>query len=872
MKKRIISVLFALAVIALPVTAFISGHTLDRSLRGVKEELRGDYRQLQAAQAQMSKLIEGQHSKMLDMLKEGNELAMSLYLQKKDYTFDLSYVLKQVDDQYNDFTKDRRPFDKIVRNMDVEIGRYARLLEALRRLPPELTDLNVVPDSLSYQNDSLEVLIKQAGTSLQNEVIAMAMSDSARVHYVLSEAGQLDRDTCIFYASELLKMYAAGRERTIVDSTHYQEAYIRLKESYDYAAIRYEMLQDEIFKDGQTRWSRILANPKVYWRRVQASAKAQYAKNPKPDEFGNFDSKGEKTIQVVMVMMLIVMLLFSWLIGSAVFWLLCKIIKPLGRIIPREHRPSYALLLGIALYFFLFGAEWNNAENAFVQLALRQFATLFWLLAIIIVALMIRMKPERLKYGIRMYVPTFFMALTVIACRVTFLPNAILNYFFPPILILLSIWQLVSCLLNSGKAHGFDRFYCWISFGVTLAATITAICGYIFLALMVLVWWYFQLAAVLTISTVAYLAKLYKDKRMTPRVRAYKSHMQAATGVNQEALTFRITWFYDLLSQFAIPLLGLLSIPLCIKLSLDVFDFEDLFQNFYYSSFIQLYDNDGEATLRASISSLVILAGLFFLFKYLNKVFHALWQEGRYAAFTRKYKRSMVRSNEINLSLGNSLITVIVWFLYIVAFVQMLHIPMGSLSLVAGGLSAGVGLALKDIINNFIYGIQLMSGRLRVGDWIECDGVRGQVNDISYQSTQVETINGTYVSFLNATLFSKSFVNLTKGNSYEMLKLTVGVAYGTDVQKVREALEKAMEVMKTKDSYGRDVVEPKHGIYVRVNAFADSAVEIVVKQYVLAAEHIPYSEKAREVIYNALNENGITIPFPQRDIHIYSSK
>ena len=187
-------------------------------------------------------------------------------------------------------------------------------------------------------------------------------------------------------------------------------------------------------------------------------------------------------------MMLIVMLLFSWLIGSAVFWLLCKIIKPLGRIIPREHRPSYALLLGIALYFFLFGAEWNNAENAFVQLALRQFATLFWLLAIIIVALMIRMKPERLKYGIRMYVPTFFMALTVITCRVTFLPNAILNYFFPPILILLSIWQLVSCLRNSGKAQGFDRFYCWISFGVTLAATITAICGYVFLALMVLGW------------------------------------------------------------------------------------------------------------------------------------------------------------------------------------------------------------------------------------------------------------------------------------------------------------------------------------------------------------------------------------------------
>ena len=161
-----------------------------------------------------------------------------------------------------------------------------------------------------------------------------------------------------------------------------------------------------------------------------------------------------------------------------------------------------------------------------------------------------------------------------------------------------------------------------------------------------------------------------------------------------------------------------------------------------------------------------------------------------------------------------------------------------------------------------------MSGRLRVGDWIECEGVRGQVTDINYQSTQVETEDATTVSFLNATLFGKSFTNLTRGNSYQFLKILVGVAYGTDVQKVREVLENAMEVMKTKDKYGRDVVDPRFGIYIRFGEFSDSAVEIAVKQFVLAPEHIVYRDKAKEVIYNALKENGITIPFPQRDVHI----
>ena len=277
---------------------------------------------------------------------------------------------------------------------------------------------------------------------------------------------------------------------------------------------------------------------------------------------------------------------------------------------------------------------------------------------------------------------------------------------------------------------------------------------------------------------------------------------------------------------------------------------------------------NGEIFFTISLESAIWVTGLFCVFNYANKAIHALWQWGRYTSFTRKNNRKTIRANEINLSLGNSLISVGLWFLYIVAIVQILNIPTGSLSLAIGGLSAGIGLALKDIINNFIYGIQLMSGRLRVGDWIECEGVRGQVTEINYQSTQVLTTEATIVSFLNATLFGKSFTNLTRGNSYELLKIQVGVPYGSDVQKVREIIEKAMEVMKTKDKYGRDVVDPKHGIYIRFGQFGTSSVDIVVKQYVLAAEHILYRDRAQEIIYNALQQNGVTIPFPQCDVHI----
>ena len=100
----------------------------------------------------------------------------------------------------------------------------------------------------------------------------------------------------------------------------------------------------------------------------------------------------------------------------------------------------------------------------------------------------------------------------------------------------------------------------------------------------------------------------------------------------------------------------------------------------------------------------------------------------------------------------------------------------------------------------------------------------------------------------------------------------MGVAYGTDVQRVREILEEAMQVLRTKDAYGRDIVEPRKGIYVVFNEFGDSAVEVAVKQNVLVPERNGYIDRAKEVIYNALNENGIQIPFPQRDIHVVSGE
>ena len=779
--KRYLTIAFAALLFALPVAAIVDSPATDSALADAKVELRRDYVRRQRMQERMSANFQHQHGGMLALIKKCNDLSVMLYLQKKEYTFDLSYALEQVTREYQAFNKKRTPYDRIVSDMDMEIDRYARLIESMRRLPPALDSAAVAfpDDSLRFRNDSLEHHIKAAETSLQEDLETVAAIPEA-APFFLSEQGQADRDTCLFYASEILKMYVDSKSMIVADSTHYQEAYLRLKESYDYAKNRYSILQQEIFRDGQWAVWEIIARKEFFRRMANAAL-----------------TRRETGIHM-----------------TAPIW------------------------------------------------------TFVWLILAIVAGLLVRMKPGKIRRSIWLLLPTVVVTLVVIFCRITFMPNILMNLLFPIVMTVGFIWQLLACMVNLGKVEREDRIIGSVSLGVMGAAAASAIFGYIFISLMIVTWWYFQIAALLALMAINHLLDIYKVKRLKDKIARYEKRITFVTGNDKKALMFSATWFYDLVKDALIPVLILVSFPLCIRYSLDVFDFDDLFQTFYNTPFFQAIDLDGNISFRFSVNNIVVLVGLYFVFAYLNKAIQAVWQQLKFASFLSKTGKKNVQSNEVNLSLGKSIISVAVWFIYITVIVLLFKIPTGSLGLVAGGLSAGLGLAMKDILNNFIYGIQLMSGRLRVGDWIECDGIRGRVTDISYQTTMVETVQSTQVAFLNADLFGKSFQNLTRNNPYEFTKVTVGVAYGVDVDKVRVILDEALKSMCTKDKFGRDIVDPKRGISVRFGEFGDSSVEIAVKQFVMVSERALFIDKEKELIYKTLNSNGITIPFPQCDVHL----
>ena len=135
-QKKILALIITLLVLSIPLFSIVNGRPLTETLKDLGVELKILYDQRFDAQKRFEEENERQHQKMIDIITKTNELSILLYTQELEMTFDLAYALNTVSTEYKNFSKDRMPYDRIVNDLNIEIDRYARLLEALRRLPP----------------------------------------------------------------------------------------------------------------------------------------------------------------------------------------------------------------------------------------------------------------------------------------------------------------------------------------------------------------------------------------------------------------------------------------------------------------------------------------------------------------------------------------------------------------------------------------------------------------------------------------------------------------------------------------------------------------------------------------------------------------
>ena len=870
--KRIVLLLTIALLTFTQSQAVLKEKDLAKTLNILRLELNMNYREQQVMMQRYEQQSAVQHKQLIDYMQRCDQISLMLYSQKSDHTFDIAYACTQATKLYKELGTNNIPYGRIRERITSEIARYDSLITALKELPP------AIGNSTNTAADSINQLIAEDNNGLTNSQRTMP--------FELNEQERKDRDECLTYAKALRNNLRRILKSVEEDKDYYDVVTNKVSKLYHYSQRKYKDLRNNIFNDGSSNYFKLL---KTLPQQLQ-HAKRDYDEKYSPlgeGERARSEWRGP-IVPAVSIFMLFYILVATLLSNIIIRWVPTLISKLFPKFAHRAERwmkesvlnidkTNYKqqrriIILAFGLLIFVLAitiAQQFLKPNLFLMAA-KLMIDFAWLFEAILISMLIRLKAEQCNRGIAIYMPFISMALIIIFFRILLIPNNIINLICPPILLGLTIWQYFSIRRNKSYLPMSDILYSTISLIVLVVSCISSWVGYTLMAVQIIIWWTFLLAAIETITCCYDLLEMYEQNVLSKRIvmdaSTYSKRKELAEMRRSGVLFSRMekgrfihkTWFYDFINKALVPMATIFAIVASFFFAADIFEMTESCYELFMKVII-----DEPKYIRLSVYMVVIVAGLYFAFRYLNYLLRS---------FYHLYKTKMTEESgeDFNETLARNVIAIVIWGFYIILVLVLLKVPQTGISVVAAGLATGMGFAMKDLLENFFYGISLMSGRLRVGDYIECDGIQGKVESITYQSTQIITLDGSVIAFLNTSLFNKNFKNLTRNHSYELVKIPVGIAYGNNIQQVRKMLLDAIKPLCVVLPDGRDVVNKEKSISVLFSDFGDSSVNLIVAMWILVDQKPTFMAQVKETIYDTLNKNNIEIPFPQHDVYLHT--
>jgi small conductance mechanosensitive channel len=227
----------------------------------------------------------------------------------------------------------------------------------------------------------------------------------------------------------------------------------------------------------------------------------------------------------------------------------------------------------------------------------------------------------------------------------------------------------------------------------------------------------------------------------------------------------------------------------------------------------------------------------------------------------------LLEKNKVDVTLTRFLESIVYYTLLIVVLIAVagqLGINTTSFLTIVGAAGLAIGLALKDSLSNFSSGVMLILFRpFRVGDFATVGGVTGTVKSIDIFNTTLNTPDNQRVIVPNANITNDVITNVT-ANDTRRVDLTIGIGYGDDVLKAKQVLG---EILKTENRI-LETPAPK----IAVSELADSSVNFVVRPWVKTSDYWDVYFDLTEKIKLTFDQEGISIPFPQQDVHLFQEK
>lgn len=643
---------------------------------------------------------------------------------------------------------------------------------------------------------------------------------------VLDEKAKVDRNVCLALAVNTRRMVVEDRDQLNEYITYYKMTEHRLKNLNDYANNKYSDIQNSIFRNGGDSYFAIVSRFGAYVTETKESVGEKYSHYQ-----GTRSQWDSRWILGLFLAILIYGFIAIALNQLLVRWLATRLIKK-GMLSGISEwfmaKRTCIILASTAVTFaILLGIVQAISEQNFILMASSLLVQFAWLMSVIIISTLLRVRADQTLKTLNVYLPLLVNGFLVISFRVVLIPNALVNLIFPPILLCCCIWQWMVLRRVQGIDRS-DRGYAYFSQLVFVVSLVASVIGYTLLSVQILIWWIMQLTCILTITCLRDWYKGYsKEKKL------------AEKPITQ-------TWYHAIIYWVVLPTAGVFSVVISLYWAADVFNLSDLTWELFSKDFIDT------PNFRTSIFGLAQVVIMWFIANYINhtaKAFAKMWLEEH--DLDNAAQRFMMIKNVMQI---------VVWGAWFLITLGVLHVSTTWIAVIGAGLSTGIGFASKDILENIYYGVSLMTGRIKIGDLIVCDGIRGTVASISYTSTMINTTDGSVIAFQNSQLFTKNYKNMTRNHGYELHILDVGVAYGTKVSEAKKLIVDAVSQL--------DCIDKSKGCNVVLKELGDSALILKVIVWVNVFTQFGDDGIILEAIYNTLNEHNIEIPFPQTDVHI----
>jgi small-conductance mechanosensitive channel len=238
--------------------------------------------------------------------------------------------------------------------------------------------------------------------------------------------------------------------------------------------------------------------------------------------------------------------------------------------------------------------------------------------------------------------------------------------------------------------------------------------------------------------------------------------------------------------------------------------------------------------------------------------------------FRSQLENNWLRMTAMGQGARDAVVTITGYVMFIIAVLAGLSavgFDFGNIAIVAGALSVGIGFGLQNIVNNFVSGLILLFERpIRKGDWIVVGGTEGTVKDIQIRSTKIQTFDRSDVIVPNSELISNQVTNWVLSSQTGRAIIPVGVAYGTDTEKVREVL---LAIAEENEDVSKSNMVPKPKVLFR--EFGDSSLNFELRVFLQNVDsRLSVISDLNFAIDKAFREEGIEIPFPQRDLYVKS--